>query len=264
MPDRTVVSEQVLGALEECQRSFAVHRKCILRLKQAQVADPEEFKETFVECLNRALLVFKREPAVERFVKLVSSFVSFSNDKYARDGDMAATLLEYLIPLTASKDKAVRFRSCQLTAMLLNALGADSEVGEELFEEMADAMLVRLKDKIPVVRVFAASALSRLQDPTDEEDPVTSEYLRLVGSDSSKEVRKAILANIGPSMVTIPHILKRIRDVREDVRKYAYNVVAIKIEARQLSIAQRVDLVGHGLKDRAPIVRKSASEQAWR
>lgn len=128
MPDRTVVSEQVLGALEECQRSFAVHRKCILRLKQAQVADPEEFKETFVECLNRALLVFKREPAVERFVKLVSSFVSFSNDKYARDGDMAATLLEYLIPLTASKDKAVRFRSCQLTAMLLNALGADSEV----------------------------------------------------------------------------------------------------------------------------------------
>ena len=123
-----VVREQVIGALEECQRGFAVHRKCILRLKQAQIADPQEFMETFVECLNRALLVFKREPAVERFMKLVASFVSFSNEKYPRDGEMAASLLEYLIPLTAAKDKAVRFRTCQLTSLLLNGLGDDSEV----------------------------------------------------------------------------------------------------------------------------------------
>jgi hypothetical protein len=134
------------------------------------------------------------------------------------------------------------------------------QVSEDLFEEMADAMLVRLKDKVPVVRVHAAAALSRLQDPTDAEDPVTSEYLRLVGSDSSKEVRKAILANIGPSKITIPHMLGRIRDVREDVRKYAYNVVAIKIEVGMLSIAQRVLLLGNGLKDRSPIVRKACQD----
>ena len=132
MPDRTVVREQVLGALEECQRSFAVHRKCILRLKQAQAADPEEVRETFVDCLNRALLVFKREPAVERFVSLVTSFVAFQNEKYACDGELAASLLEYLIPLTAAKDKAVRFRACQLTAKLLNGLGEDSEVPAHL------------------------------------------------------------------------------------------------------------------------------------
>lgn len=128
MPVKTDVREQVIGALEECQRGLAVHRKCIVRLKQAQIADPEEFWETFVECLNRALLVFKIDPAIERFMRLVAGFVSFTNEKYARDGEMASSLLEYMIPLTASKDKAVRFRTCQLTSRLLNGLGDDSEV----------------------------------------------------------------------------------------------------------------------------------------
>ena len=61
-------------------------RKCILRLKQAQIEDPEEFREMFVDCLHRALLVFKRELAVERFVTLVTSCVSFSNERCAREG----------------------------------------------------------------------------------------------------------------------------------------------------------------------------------
>lgn len=54
---------------------------------------------------------------------------------------------------------------------ILNALPSCAE----------EALTLRLGDKIPVVRVHAVAAMARLQDPTDAEDPVTSEYLRLIG-----------------------------------------------------------------------------------
>ena len=256
LPAREGVQAQVLQALDESQRSFAGHRKCIIRLKQAQAADAAGFRETLDACIDRALLVFRREPSVERMLALVAALVSFQNDKYATDSELAVHLLERMVPLTAARDKAVRFRACQLTAKLLNSLGEDAEVSEELYEKVLHAMLERLNDKVPVVRVHAVAAVSRLQDPTDASDPVTAEYMRLVSSDTSKEVRKAVLANLGVSVLTLPPILERLRDVKDDVRKYTYSVVAIKIDVKALQIAQRVLLVG-GLQDRCESVRKA-------
>ncbi len=47
-------------------------------------------------------------------------------------------------------------------------------------------MVVRTRDKIPVIRTQAVSALARLQNPNDSEDLVTKEYLRILTTDSSK------------------------------------------------------------------------------
>jgi len=257
MPEKQEgVATQVLQALEESQRSFAGHRKCIIRLKQAQAIDASAFRDTLNASLDRALLIFRREPCVERMLQLIASLVSFSNEKYSTDSELAVHLLQRMVPLTRARDKAVRFRACQLTAKLLNSLGEDAEVSEELYEEILQAMLERLNDKVPVVRVHAVAAVSRLQDPTDAADPVTAEYMRLVSSDTSKEVRKAVLANLGVSALTLPHILERLRDVKDDVRKYTYSVVAIKIDIKALQIAQRVLLIG-GLQDRCELVRKA-------
>jgi len=250
------VAVQVQQALEESQRSFAGHRKCIIRLKQAQAADAAVFRDTLNASIDRALVIFRREPCIERMLQLVSSLVCFSNDKYSADSELAVHLLQRMVPLTAARDKAVRFRACQLTAKLLNSLGEDAEVTEELYEEILQAMLTRLNDKVPVVRVHAVAAVARLQDPTDSADPVTAEYMRLVSSDTSKEVRKAVLANLGVSALTLPHILERLRDVKDDVRKYTYSVVAIKIDVKALKIEQRVLLIG-GLQDRCEAVRKA-------
>ena len=256
MPETQDVHAQVLQALEESQRSFAGHRKCIIRLKQAQAIDAAAFRDSLNASLDRALLIFRREPCVERMLQLVANLVCFQNDKYHTDSELAVHLLQRMVPLTAARDKAVRFRACQLTAKLLNSLGEDAEVSEELYEEILQAMLVRLNDKVPVVRVHAVAAVARLQDPTDVTDPVTSEYMRLISSDTSKEVRKAVLANLGVSALTLPVILERLRDVKDDVRKYTYSVVAIKIDVKSLQIAQRVLLVG-GLQDRCEAVRKA-------
>ena len=258
MPEPTQggVAAQVLQALEESQRSFAGHRKCIIRLKQAQAADAAVFRDTLNASIDRALVIFRREPCIERMLQLVSSLVCFSNDKYHADSELAVHLLQRMVPLTTARDKAVRFRACQLTAKLLNSLGEDAEVSEELYEEILQAMLARLNDKVPVVRVHAVAAVARLQDPTDSADPVTAEYMRLISSDTSKEVRKAVLANLGVSALTLPHILERLRDVKDDVRKYTYSVVAIKIDVKALKIEQRVLLIG-GLQDRCEAVRKA-------
>ena len=49
-------------------------------------------------------------------------------------------------------------------------------------------MLVRLKDKFPLVRIQAIYALRRLQDPSNNDDPVITELLHLLNHDSNKYV----------------------------------------------------------------------------
>ena len=131
MPEKQdSVAVQVIQALEESQRSFAGHRKCIIRLKQAQAIDAVAFRNTLNASIDRALLIFRREPSIERMLTLVASFAAFSNDKYQADSELGVEMLQRLMPLTYARDKAVRFRACQLTTKLLNSLGEDAEVSE--------------------------------------------------------------------------------------------------------------------------------------
>lgn len=49
-------------------------------------------------------------------------------------------------------------------------------------------------------------------------------YILLLENDSNPEVRRAVLSCIAPSALTLPKIYKRTRDVKEKVRKLAYQV----------------------------------------
>lgn len=42
-----------------------------------------------------------------------------------------------------------------------------------------------------------------------------------------REVRKAVLRNISPSAITLPHILKRARDNAADIRAIVFKVLLI-------------------------------------
>lgn len=50
----------------------------------------------------------------------------------------------------------------------------NAEIDDDLFDKINEAMLARLRDKFPSVRVQAVLALSRLQDPKDENCPVVN------------------------------------------------------------------------------------------
>ena len=69
-------------------------------------------------------------------------------------------------------ERPVRFRVCQLVNKVLNAMGEDVAIDDDLYERIYHAMLQRLRDKLPVVRVQAVLAITRLQDPRDNDCPV--------------------------------------------------------------------------------------------
>ena len=71
-----------------------------------------------------------------------------------------------------ARDRAVRFRACQLVNKLLNNMGEDADIDDDLYNGIYDSMLIRLRDTIPVVRVQAVMALARLQNPEEADCPV--------------------------------------------------------------------------------------------
>lgn len=66
---------------------------------------------------------------------------------------------------------AVRFRVCQLINKLLGSMAENAQIDDDLFDRIHQAMLVRVTDKFPNVRIQAALAMTRLQQPRDPDCP---------------------------------------------------------------------------------------------
>ncbi|KAL0596530.1 Condensin complex subunit 3 [Plecturocebus cupreus] len=234
--------------------------------------DKTGFHEKFVHYLKYAMVVYKREPAVERVIEFAAKFVTsfhqsdIEDDEEEKDGGLLNYLFTFLLKSHEANSNAVRFRVCQLINKLLRSMPENAQIDDDVFDKINEAMLVRLKDKIPNVRIQAVLALSRLQDPKDDECPVVNAYATLIENDSNSEVRRAVLSCIAPSAKTLPKIVGRTKDVKEAVRKLAYQVLAEKVHMRALSIAQRVMLLQQGLNDRSDAVKQAMQKhllQGW-
>lgn len=57
---------------------------------------------------------------------------------------------------------------------------------QNIWNELIENILPRLKDKIPLVKIYAISSLKRLQDPMEDQDEIIVEYFRLLSTDSNK------------------------------------------------------------------------------
>nr|XP_034967949.1 condensin complex subunit 3 [Zootoca vivipara] len=261
---------------EKAQKAHQNHAKLVASLKHMynESQDKISFHEEFVHYLKFALIVYKREPTVEQVINFVAKFVvSFyepEKDDTEEEEQVENSLLNYLFKfLLESHDansSAVRFRVCQIINKLLVGLPENAQIEDELFDQISNAMLLRVKDKVPNVRIQAVLALSRLQDPKDSECPVVNVYNNLIENDSNPEVRRTVLSCIGPSAETLPKIIGRTMDVKETVRKLAYQVLAEKVHMKALTIAQRVKLVQQGLNDRSESVKEVVQKkllQAW-
>jgi condensin complex subunit 3 len=119
--------DAVATILDECQRSFATHRKALHSLTKLHV-EHIGFVEEFMAHVNRVLVVFKREPAVERVVQFIVKFVTHTEGKASNGSDFPTFFLRYLLGVYDAKDKAVRFRVCQLIGGVLNTLNEDAEI----------------------------------------------------------------------------------------------------------------------------------------
>eukprot|EP01042_Synura_sphagnicola_P014292 gene14292-18095_t len=100
-------------------------------------------------------------------------------------------------------------------------------------------------------------ASNRLQNAQDDDDPIVSELLRLLSSDSSAEVRVNAVQVIIVCKRTLPEILMRVRDIDASVRKACYSKLQL-IDPRMFNRQQRCHLVRFGLQDRDADVLSTA------
>ncbi|KAH0616289.1 hypothetical protein JD844_027300 [Phrynosoma platyrhinos] len=262
-------------AFQQAQKPHQNHAKLVTSLKHTydELQEKNCFHEEFVHYLKYAIIIYKREPAVEQVINFVAKFVASFYEPEKDDAEEEETensflnyLFNFLLESHNANSNAVRFRVCQLINKLLGSLPENAQIEDELFDHINSAMLVRVKDKVPNVRIQAVLALSRLQDPKDNDCPVVNVYNNLIENDSNAEVRRAVLSCIGPSAKTLPKIVGRTMDVKETVRKLAYQVLAEKVHMKALTIGQRVKLLQQGLNDRSDCVKEVVQKQllqAW-
>ncbi|NXX38854.1 CND3 protein, partial [Tricholaema leucomelas] len=266
---------QIKEAFQQAQKPHQNHAKLVVGLKSTydKLGDKEDFHEKFIHFLKYAMIIYRREPAVEQVIEFVVKFVTSFYQMEEEDGDREAednSLLNYVFNFLLKSHNvnshAVRFRTCQLVNKILGSMPENAQIDDDLFDKINEVMMIRLNDKFPNVRIQAVLALSRLQDPKDENCPVVNIYTTLLEKDSNSEVRRAVLSCIAPSVRTLPKIIDRIMDVKEAVRKQAYEVLAEKVHMRALSIAERVKLLQHGFNDRSGAVQEVVKKkllQAW-
>ncbi|NXN15133.1 CND3 protein, partial [Indicator maculatus] len=266
---------QIKEAFQQAQKPHQNHAKLVVGLKSTydQLEDKEDFHEKYIHFLKYAMIIYRREPAVERVidfvVKFVTSFYQMEKEdggEETQDNSLLNFVFNFLLKSHKANSHAVRFRTCQLVNKILGSMPENAQIDDDLFDKINEAMMIRLKDKFSNVRIQAVLALSRLQDPTDRSCPVVNIYTTLLENDSNSEVRRAVLSCIAPSARTLPKIVGRTMDVKEAVRKLAYEVLAEKVHMRALSIAQRVKLLQQGLNDRSGAVQEVVKKkllQAW-
>ncbi|XP_068133982.1 condensin complex subunit 3 [Hyperolius riggenbachi] len=244
-----------------------------LRVTYDKMEDKTIFLEEFINLLKYPLIVYRREPSVERVMDFVAKFVtSFHSSSEEEEDEMDEEnspvnfLFNFLLQSHTANSMAVRFRVCQLIYKLLVNLPENAQIDDDLFDKIHDAMLIRVTDRVPNVRIQAVLALARLQDPSNPDCAVSNVYVHLLENDLNAEVRRAVLSCIAPSARTLPKIVGRTMDVKEQVRKLAYQVLAEKVHLRALTIAQRVKLLQQGLNDRSGAVKDIMQKkllQAW-
>ncbi|XP_039258704.2 condensin complex subunit 3-like [Styela clava] len=236
--------------------------------------DKQTFRDEFIRHLKPCLVVFTREPAVERVMEFVARFAACfaqTSDEDEIEPEVDADnfyhfLFDFLLKNHVAQGKAVRFRICQLVKLLLHVVPRDAALDEDLVERISDCMLTRMYDIIPSVRAQAVRALTRLQQPTESDCPIIQRYLFLLRCDESAEVRSAVLSCITLSTRTLPEVMKRVRDVKESVRKLAYQVMSQKVSIRALTCSRRLHLIEQGLLDHSESVKnvvKTQLLQAW-
>uniref|UniRef100_A0A8C1NAE4 Non-SMC condensin I complex, subunit G n=1 Tax=Cyprinus carpio TaxID=7962 RepID=A0A8C1NAE4_CYPCA len=175
--------DQIEEAFRRAQKAHNNKAKLVASLKNRynKLEDKTEFHEEFIRCLKYAMIIYTREPAVENVIDFVTKFAaSFEtpvneNAEEEEEGEDENEFLNFLfcflLESHGANSHAVRFRVCQLVNKLLGSLSENAQIDDGLCDRIHEAMLIRVTDKYPNVRIQAALAMARLQDPSNSDCP---------------------------------------------------------------------------------------------
>ena len=217
------------------------------------------FSTSFISCLKIFFTKAENNPNVDNVINFAAKFaISFINDQAPQEevqtNPFLFQIFDFLLLHHNSRKTAIRFHICQFLNLMLNSLGPNAVLEDDLCNKITTAMVERMLDSAGTVRAQAVLTMMRLQNPDVEHCPVLTVYLFHLNKDPYAGVRKAILLSIAVHKKVLTAVLERIMDINEGVRKLAYQFMH-KIAVKSLSIKQRVDLLKSGLTDRSRIVQ---------
>lgn len=203
--------------------------------------------------VDNTLVVTKKEPTVEKVINFISDFLASSNSSEL----IFARCMTHLLERTTASDKTVRFRACQIISNVLANMPVEAEISDELWDSLISHLTPRLRDKNLNVRIWAVKAVERIQNPDDDKDFIMGELIRLMKSDPSPLIRISSLENIRITKRTLPFIIERLRDVKNEVRLCALKRLGKEVNYKYLNASFRNAITRSGLKDRDPAIRKA-------
>ncbi|CAH8622248.1 unnamed protein product [Heterobilharzia americana] len=224
------------------------------------------FADDFFELCRYSLVSGERSPYRERTIDFITKFALFcgksdeNNDQDAVNNRLLLKLFLFCIKYNDCLNAAVRFRCTQIIHKLLDGIGDNGVMPEDLYEKLQSVLLRRVFDTKVCVRVEAIQGISRMQDPTDAECSVVEALMWLTRHDPASEVRRTGLAAMVLTTRTLPILVERCRDVADSVRRTAYKLLSSRAILRPLSIANRIRILQFGLSDVSEDVRKAAKQ----
>ncbi|XP_035911786.1 condensin complex subunit 3 [Anopheles stephensi] len=255
-PEKVKYSTAVIQTLLNAQQTETTHAKLVKQLKQLYgTVQHDSFMKSFIQVIKRQMEHEETNQYANNVLKFCAKFVA--DPEYSEQAvthPIMASIFDWLLS-TISSAQLVRFRICQLVNLILNALGTDAALDDSICDKILRYMLERIRDMSQHVRVQAVLALQRLQDPNSPDDPVVRAYVYHLDKDPSPKVRQTIISSLGRNYRLIPHVLERLWDADERVRRHTYMQMS-SYPVRQYKVEQRLKFLEQGLGDHSEAVRK--------
>ncbi|XP_021891409.1 condensin complex subunit 3 isoform X2 [Carica papaya] len=248
--------QKMARIFDEARTSYATHNRKLKELAaiRSKVASIHQFSAAFAKTLTPLFQVQRRTASAERVVRFVSVFTGIRGPENISACEVfLEDFLRFLLVGAGAANKTARFRCCQIISEIILRLPDDTEVSNELWDDVIECLRLRVGDKVPLIRTFAVRGLSRFLNDSENMD-VLDLLLEVLPLEQNAEVRKAIVLSLPPSNSTSQAIIDATLDVSEYVRKAAYCVLANKFPLQSLSIKLRTIILQRGLVDRCVAV----------
>ncbi|CAH1100124.1 unnamed protein product [Psylliodes chrysocephalus] len=259
------LKDRIKAVLHAAQINKSCHQQKIkVLIKYFNEVSPEEFFESMKDMLTLILsknTISNKNVYVERVLEFLAQFVAEVtpvDDSEEELFDVAPhPFLTMVIKETLKYHQLInesfRYNSCLFVKLILQNIGRDKNLDNEVCDMIQEAMLECTLDPKSAVRLQSVSALIRLQDPINADCPVIRAYLSLI-VDPNAHIRNEVVKIIAPNSITVPQIIKRIRDTDHFVRMSAFRRCA-DIGPKSIKIIERQHILECGLAESNPKVK---------
>jgi hypothetical protein len=231
----------ILRIFNDVQQSGQHSNKSLITKLSSALAKTEDGLPILTSCVDRALVISRREAAAESILKFYVDFIVST-----KSDEVFNYTIGHLLDRSQALDKTLRLRACRLIELLFAKVPDDREFSDTFFQTVIECLSKRLSDKLPGVRAQGIRALAKLQQPDDD---VVTKIAELMSSDTSNDVRKTAVQNVLVCESTLSLIVQRIKDINTDVRLAALERLK-DLDVRRLTPEMRVLVIRYGINDR--------------